>query len=903
MQTSVYSLRTLRFGVFELDSRAGELRKHGVRVHLQDQPFQILLLLLNRPGELVTREEIRQKLWSADTFVDFDRNLNKAMNKVRLALGDSAETPRFVETLHRRGYRFIAPVQVQEAAGAAVVNAGGSVVLHHPDRRKAQAAPVILLPPRISERTSKLKWWYAALLMPLLLGGMAYVRYRNPTARSTSTVAPRRSVAVLGFKNLSGRADEAWLSTALSDWITTELAAGEQLRTISAESIARMKIELSVPDQESLEHDTLAKIGKDLGTDLVVVGSYASLGKDAGGQIRLDLRLQDTRTGEVIDALSETGTESRLFDLVAHAGARLRSDLGASAVTGQQAAEVQVALPLNHDAARLYSEGLAKLRVFDSLSARQLLQQAVGAEPDFALSHSALATAWSSLGYDENAKTEAKHAFELSSNLPHEDRLLIEGRYHEISKDWEKAIEIYRALFEFFPDSLDYGLALANAQTSGGRGSEALATAGALKNLPNPLGDDPRIDIVEGGAAESVGDFRRDLIATSRAVNKAKQVGASLLAAQASADEAWALINLGRVQDAPAIVEDARQTFRVVDDQRGLARVANLTGIVLQSQGDASGAKQQYEIGLSIYKKIGNRKGVADELDNLGDVLFALGDLVGSRRSYEQSLAANQDIGNQDGIALAKGALGPVLLALGDHQHAWNSSQESLEICQRIGDRSKAAIALAGVGDALRVEGNIADAQKYESQAVSMFNEIGDKRSAARSQLLLAELLMDQGDNAGATALARRSADEFEGERAVRDEAVAYALLGRAYLGQHNFSAADSALNNSMSLAGKYTDRSVELFVQLTAAMVQSSAGRQSDIEAEKALNDFVTSATKQGFAEYAMEGRLALASLTSTKRLSTRRARLESVRKEAEQKGFGLIAQNASAMLTAQRR
>jgi len=900
METSADPVRILRFGIFELDSRVGELRKHGVRVHLQDQPFQILLLLLNRPGALVTREEIRQKLWSADTFVDFDRNLNKAINKVRLALGDSAEIPRFVETLHRRGYRFIAPVQVQEVAVAAVANASGAIVLPHPDRRKPQSAPVVVIAPRVPERVVTLKWWYVSVLVFVVLAGLAYVQYR---LHSTSAVAPRRSVAVLGFKNLSGRTEQAWLSTALSDWITTELSAGGQLRTIPAESITRMKIELSLSDQDSLEHGILTRIGKDLGTDLVVVGSYASLGKDAGGQIRLDLRVQDTRTGEAIDALSETGTESRLFDLVAHAGARLRSDLGISAVTGQQAAEVQVALPVNHDATRLYSEGLAKLRVFDPLSARHLLQDAIAAEPNFALSHSALATAWSSLGYDENARTEAKRAFELSSNLPHEDRLLIEGRYHEISKDWEKAIEIYRTLFEFFPDSLDYGLALANAQTSGGKGTEALATTGALKILPNPLGDDPRIDILEGRAAESLGDFRRDLTATTLAVKKAKQVGASLLAAQALADEAWALINLGRVPDAPSIIEDARKTFQAIGDKRGLARAANLNGIVLQSQGNALGAKQQYEVGLSIYKNIGNRKGVADELDNLGDVLFALGDLEGSRHSYEQSLAANEEIGNQDGVALAKGALGPVLLALGDHEGAKKSSQESLDICQRIGDRSKAAIALAGVGAALRVEGNIAVAQKYETQAISLFNEIGDGRSAARFQLSLAELLMDQGDYVGATTLAQKSADEFEGERAVRDQAVAYALLGRAYLAQHNLSAAVAALNNSVSLSGKYTDRSVELFVELTAAQVHSSSVRTDNVEAEKALDDFVVHAAKQGFAEYVMEGRFALANLTFATRLNTRRMRLESVRKEAEQKGFGLIARNARAVLTGQSR
>src|SRR5437764_9549370 len=110
MEASDHPPRRVRFGVYEIDLRAAELRKSGVRIRLQEQQFQILALLLQYPGEPVTREELRQKLWSSDTFVDFNRNLNKAINKLRAALCDSAESPRFVETLHRRGYRFIAPV-------------------------------------------------------------------------------------------------------------------------------------------------------------------------------------------------------------------------------------------------------------------------------------------------------------------------------------------------------------------------------------------------------------------------------------------------------------------------------------------------------------------------------------------------------------------------------------------------------------------------------------------------------------------------------------------------------------------------------------------------------------------------------------------------------------------------
>src|SRR5258707_2918738 len=109
------SAKTLRFGVFEVDLRAGELRKQGVRIKLQEQPFHVLTVLLQRPGEVVTREELRNQNWSADTFVDFDNSLNTAINKLREALGDSADNPRFIETLPRRGYRFIAPVSSEDA--------------------------------------------------------------------------------------------------------------------------------------------------------------------------------------------------------------------------------------------------------------------------------------------------------------------------------------------------------------------------------------------------------------------------------------------------------------------------------------------------------------------------------------------------------------------------------------------------------------------------------------------------------------------------------------------------------------------------------------------------------------------------------------------------------------------
>src|SRR5579863_8160572 len=135
--------RIARFGVYELDLAAGELRKSGAKLRLQEQPFQVLALLLERAGDVVTREELRQKLWPADTFVDFDHSLNTAVNKLRETLGDSASSPRYIETLARRGYRFIAPVQNSVEKGMVRTDRVGTGAFARPaERSEASAASV-----------------------------------------------------------------------------------------------------------------------------------------------------------------------------------------------------------------------------------------------------------------------------------------------------------------------------------------------------------------------------------------------------------------------------------------------------------------------------------------------------------------------------------------------------------------------------------------------------------------------------------------------------------------------------------------------------------------------------------------------------------------------------------------
>ena len=257
------------FGLFELDPVEGKLSRSGTRVKLQDLPFRLLVLLVERPGEIVTREEVRSRLWPQDTFVEFDNSLGVAVRKLREALSDDAEAPRFVETIPRRGYRFVAPVTAKDsgestcfrkAARTRGATKGYRRVFRLQWKRFRRAVA------RTSSRRGR--YWIIASLVLLMVGITVYEFRSNPrqSAAKVENGAPcttrtaRRSVAVLGFRNLAGRPDDNWLSTAFTEMLSTELAAGGGLRLVPGEDVARAKRELPLADEDTLAKATLDRL-------------------------------------------------------------------------------------------------------------------------------------------------------------------------------------------------------------------------------------------------------------------------------------------------------------------------------------------------------------------------------------------------------------------------------------------------------------------------------------------------------------------------------------------------------------------------------------------------------------------------------------------------------------------
>ena len=322
------------------------------------------------------------------------------------------------------------------------------------------------------------------------------------------------------------------LHCALRD-VAGGTCGGRKIAHRSGENVARMKIDLGLHDTEHLAPEALRPIRKNLGSDYVVVGSYFDLGKDSGGQIRLDLRLQDTAKGETLATVSETSSESQLLDLVNRVGRKLRDDLGVADVSQVEAVGIRASIPSNQDAMRLYSEGLAKLRTFDAQGARDLLTRAVNSDPTYPLAHAELAKAWMALGYNAKALDEAKKALELSGKLSRQEHSLVEAGYYEVNKDWDKAIDAYQTLAKSSPDNIEYGLALANAQVAGNRAREALNTIAMLRTLSPGAKDDPRIDMAEAWADYSLSDNIGVVAAGDLAIKKAIPLGAKLLVARA----------------------------------------------------------------------------------------------------------------------------------------------------------------------------------------------------------------------------------------------------------------------------------------------------------------------------------------------------------------------------------
>jgi TolB-like protein/DNA-binding winged helix-turn-helix (wHTH) protein/Tfp pilus assembly protein PilF len=379
-------------GIFELDLRAGELRKHGLRVRLQAQPFQVLAMLLEHPGEVVTREELQKKLWPADTFVDFDHGLNKAISKIREALGDSAESPRFVETVARRGYRFLA--EVKPAEGAPIRSPELATQLH-PESESGDRGNLAGASAKPKQLLQSLAWKISSFVLLLLMASL--VAWKLHAWNRPSTVI--HSLAVLPLESLSNDASQDYFADGMTDELISDLGQISALRVISRTSVMTYKH----------ARKPLPQIARELNVDAVVEGTVLR----SGDQVRITAQLIEASSdkhlwshdyeGDLRDALA-------LQNQVAHAIAeQIRINLNP-----QEQAALKTVKVVNPQAYESYLKGryFWNKRTADGLkSALAYFNEAIGEDPKYAQAYSGLADTYALLGDWQYAVMTPKEAF------------------------------------------------------------------------------------------------------------------------------------------------------------------------------------------------------------------------------------------------------------------------------------------------------------------------------------------------------------------------------------------------------------------------------------------------------------------------------------------------------------
>jgi len=374
MEPTTPKILRIAFDRFDVDLRSGELRKNGRRLRLQEQPFQLLALLLESPGEVVTREEICRKLWQADTFVDFDHSLGTAINKIREALGDSADHPRFVETLPRRGYRFIGKIVGSAAtplaeSSPAVQDANAAVGIASGDKGiDAGSAPAV----QESGQPRRLRFVLAlAASLAILLAALVFFR-RPADSRAAVLAANIQSIAVLPLENLSGNPAQEYFADGMTDELITELARTKGLRVISRTSVMQYKN----------VHRPLKDIARELGVDGILEGSVV----DAGGRVRVTVQLVHAASDTHVWAQSYTRDLSDLLLLQQELAENVAREVHSASLPPKTSG--RRVSPEAHDA---YLRGRYNWFALNYETARVSFEKAIQLQPDYALACSGLA--------------------------------------------------------------------------------------------------------------------------------------------------------------------------------------------------------------------------------------------------------------------------------------------------------------------------------------------------------------------------------------------------------------------------------------------------------------------------------------------------------------------------------
>ena len=716
----------------------------------------------------------------------------------------------------------------------------------------------------------------------------------TPPLASASPSPPvelRRSIAVAGLHDAKGGTRDAWRASAIAELLTAELAAGGRLRAIPSERVARGALELGLPPATALPSEAVARLQDNLGFDLLVTGSILVTEASSAGARKLQLQviLLDAKTGATLASVVDAGQEDDLFSLVARVGRTLRAALGVVEPSSEQRSSVGAALPASSEPARFYAQAITEQHRFHDREALALLVKVTALAPGFALGHARMAQSLSAVGNDEGAQVSAKRALDLSAGLSREERLWIEALHHATFREWDEAARTYQALFTFFPDTIDYGIAHARMLGQGNRPKEELAATDALHKLPSPLSDDPRIDYEESRAAHMISDYPRCLAAALAAIARARAHNNQIVVAHSGYLHGIALINLGRADEGLRVLEDAKALARSLGDIRTVGVIQTPLATAYARRGDLARARRELEEAHADLTTIGNAYYAMSSWEQLGGLDIDQGNIARGRKRREEAIAYYRVTRSQHALGGGLPSLAIVVASGGDVARAKKLAQESgdlarasgrklveggseialafiarlegdlasarahderaLEIARGSAHQSGIANALFATGERRRLEGDLVESRRNSEEALSIRVALDERLRVAETRVALARGSLDEGHASDAEALARTALGVLEPAGIAAERAMALAVLARALAAQGRVADAKAALAAALPLAPG--DVATHLAVRLAGAQVRASAkesGARADLDAVR------SDATRAGFGAIARE-------------------------------------------------
>jgi DNA-binding winged helix-turn-helix (wHTH) protein/TolB-like protein/Tfp pilus assembly protein PilF len=921
----VLEKRVYRFRDFELEPDERRLSEAGKPIALTPKVFDTLVLLVERSGHLVSKDELMKLLWPRG-YVD-ESNLTKHIWLIRRALGEGDHEARFIETVPKLGYRFVAPVTTGRATAEALDAMPPGHLVAVTASVPAAAAQVSAPAPQVARGfTARIRRhpWLLALGAVVLIGVIAW---QLKTRQAAGPVAghPGRAVAFVGFSNLSRNAKDAWIAPALTEMLGTELNVADDLHVVPDELVRDASLDVGPPAAGGYAPQTLARLRRRLDADYVVSGSYLVSGAADDAPLRVDIALQDARNGAVIASVSSQSGLAELTALVAKMGARLRDKLGITPPGGQALGLVANEQPPNVDVARRVGFALDALQHYDPARARDELIEAVAEAPGYAPAYTYLAQAWSALGYHDKALAAAGQAAQKAANLPLEQRLLSEAVLESERSDWAKAADAWQALAKLKPLNPEYRLHQIDAQIAAGEATQAQLTLDDLRRLPEVSGD-ARTELAAARLAAAEDDAKGDADHAANALRLAQQHDAAGLVADALLELAAAQTRLGQRDTARVNLTAAIESYRSIRNPRGEADARRALAGVLADLNRGQEAREEYQRALALDQSVGDAGGVARIYRDLCEMLWMSGDRDGAQTAARHSLELSRETGDLHLQAWTLRALATIASDEAVSDDVMQEYREVTALTERSGDRGGHVWSLATYADAERMRGELDQAHATCEQSNAEAKALSDPQFAVYSGFTCALVAVDRGETVAAAAalqaamrqaasmdnttyldnarmmLAQLDMDErhwaagrdklreasrgFAAAELRTGEADAQAMLALCAQALGDGAERDAAVNRARTLRQAMTSRQEVYVVDIALAQI----GARTDAVAVQKLLALAADAERRQFVPWALEARLAAWRLLQTQGMGAADALRAEIAQTAQHHGFGRI-------------